>query len=172
MQEFWSCEIPLEFLGVSRSYLVVLRNSHFAGSTLGVSTNPLLQPPPPPKLVDRLLCREPWWLCPWVPVRFPCCPLSPELEEQSPREYRHRSLRLRYQLLTQNSTSLVLHIPPPTHICCCLDAGHFHCVFIAFLFSYVHVRSIEMSTYDVLHLHWGPSTELCRYGPSSHGVSI
>lgn len=91
-------------------------------------------------------------LCPWVPVRFASCPLSPELREQSMRVQTY-SLSFCYQLLTQNSISSVLHFPPPTLICCFLDTGNFPCFFL------FHISMYEASKWAPM-IYWAPHLAL------------
>lgn len=152
-----------EFLGISRNISLLSGTSHLTGSAL---LSPATFPYP------KISCfaeKEISCSCPWVSVTFACCSLLPELKVQSMGVQTH-SLRLLPAPDTE-FTSLVPHFPPPTYICC---SGWWP---LSLLFSFLtylckkHLKEHLWCTRPCIW-HWGHSTELCRYGPTSYEASI
>lgn len=175
MQEFDSCKISSRISESLQKALAVLGNqtSHWQHTTL--------LPPPSPLIrgyialfvflwgKEQLFSSSPRNLGPRVSVTFVCCP-SRQSWKNSPWEYRHilwgsvTSSWHRILLLS----SLVPHFPH-TYLLLWMVATSI----AFFFFTYQCKKHLNEHLWcpGPCICHWGYSTELCRYGPSSHGAS-
>lgn len=160
-------KFPQDFLRVSKRLLLSSGTRHLTGSTLLSLAAPLSSN-------QRIYCSlcfslrkrtavffQPQKLGPPSFCHICLLPLSPEFEEQSMGVQTHSlgSVTSSWHRILLLS-SLVPHFP---HTSAALDGGHFHC----FYHCKKHLNEHLWCPGSCI-CHWGYSTELCRYGPSSH----